>query len=70
MIRALWDQFMIALMAAVILFSLWELWRASSLTSEGRYLLAIGGAIVVIWLKLNALKKARTPRGSNPGARD
>jgi hypothetical protein len=51
---------MIILMGAVIFFSVQDLWRSPAPLSETRYLFAAGLAVIVIVLKLKALRKAAT----------
>lgn len=61
--RNLWDRIMIGLMIGVILFCLMEIWSG---TAEWlRCSVGIGGGILVILMKLSAIKKAR----QQPGAR-
>jgi len=57
MTRGLWDRFMIVLMGIVIFFGVQELWRSAAPLAEGRYLFAMGLAVVVIVLKVQALRK-------------
>ena len=54
--RNLWDRIMIGLMLAVICFCLIDVWSSPA---PLRCVVGIGGAIVVIFLKMNALKQAR-----------
>ena len=56
MMRNLWDRIMIGLMLAVICFCLFDLWSSPARLG---CVVGIGGAIVVIFLKINALKQAR-----------
>ncbi|TMA60331.1 MAG: hypothetical protein E6J80_02365 [Deltaproteobacteria bacterium] len=60
--RDLWDRFMIALMGALIVFCLQEIWRSPAPLSEARYLLSIGIAVLVIVLKVRALRQAAAGR--------
>lgn len=57
MTRGLWDRFMIVLMGIVIFFGMQELWRSAAPLGEGRYLFTMGLAVVVIVLKVQALRK-------------
>ena len=54
--RNLWDRIMIGLMLAVICFCLIDVWSSPA---PLQCVVGIGGAIVVIFLKMNALKQAR-----------
>lgn len=58
--REVWDKVMIGLMVAVIVVCAQELLTSAEPFSETRCLFAVGGAGLVIFLKLDALKKART----------
>ena len=60
MTRDLWDRFMIVLMGTVIFFSVRDLWHSPTPLSETRYLFAAGLAVIVIVLKLKALRNAAT----------
>jgi len=62
--RNLWDRIMIALMVGVIGFCLMEIWNGTS--ELLRCGVGIGGAVLVILLKLNALQKAKQQTASNP----
>ncbi len=62
--RNLWDRIMIALMVGVIGFCLVEIWNGTS--ELLRCGVGIGGAVLVIILKLNALQKAKQQTASNP----
>ena len=54
--RAIWDRIMIALMVGVIGFCLFEIWNSTP--ELLRCSIGIGGAILVIVLKINALRQA------------
>jgi len=58
MTRDLWDRFMIMLMGVVIFFSVQEIWKEPSSPDMYRYALSIGIAILVIVLKIKAMRKA------------
>jgi hypothetical protein len=58
--RGTWDRFMIVLMGAMIFFCLQELWQSPAPLNESRYLLAIGLAMLVIFLKVNAIRRTKT----------
>ena len=58
--RAVWDKVMIGLMVAVIFVCAQEFLASAEPFDETRCLFAVGGAVLVIFLKLGALKKART----------
>jgi len=60
MTRELWDRFMIMLMGVVIFFGVEEIWKNPSSEDAYRYLLSIGIAIVVIVLKIQALRKSKS----------
>ena len=60
MTRELWDRFMIMLMGVVIFFGGQEIWKNPSSEDAYRYLLSIGIAIVVIVLKIQALRKSKS----------
>ncbi len=60
MSRGNWNRFMIVLMIAVIVFGLQELFRSSEPMNETRYLLSIGIAILVIFLKVGEIRKAES----------
>ncbi len=62
--RNLWDRIMIALMVGVIGFCLLEIWNETQ--EPLRCTVGIGGAVLVIILKLNALRRARQQTPSNP----
>lgn len=62
--RNLWDRIMIGLMIGVILFCLMEIWNG---TAEWlRCSVGIGGGILVILMKLSAIKKAGQRPGTHP----
>jgi len=65
--RSLWDRFMIALMGAVIVFCVLEMWRSPAPLNESRCMFSIGLAVVVIALKVSALRKAGA--GGREGSR-
>jgi hypothetical protein len=58
MMRGLWDRFMIMLMGAVIAFGAREVWKDPASEDVYRYALSIGIAVLVIVLKIKALRKA------------
>jgi hypothetical protein len=58
MMRGLWDRFMIMLMGVVILFGVQEVWKEPSSPDAYRYALSIGFAVLVIVLKIKALRNA------------
>lgn len=58
--RGLWDRVMIGLMVAVIFVCGQELLASPAPLSEVRCLLSLGVAGLVIFLKLGALKNARS----------
>jgi len=58
--RGLWDRVMIGLMVAVIFVCSQELFASPAPLSEVRCLLSLGVAGLVIFLKLGALKNARS----------
>ena len=62
--RNLWDRIMIALMVGVIGFCLLEIWNETQ--ELLRCTLGIGGATLVIILKLNALRRAQQQTPPNP----
>ncbi len=62
--RNLWDRIMIALMVGVIGFCLLEIWNGT--TELLRCGVGIGGAVLVILLKLNALRRTQQETPSNP----
>ncbi len=62
--RTIWDRIMIALMVGVIGFCLMEIWNETP--ELLRCTVGIGGAVLVIILKLNALRRARQEIPSNP----
>ena len=62
--RNLWDRIMIALMVGVIGFCLIEIWNETQ--ELLRCGVGIGGAVLVIMLKLNALRRAQQQTPSNP----
>lgn len=62
--RNLWDRIMIALMVGVIGFCLIEIWNGTQ--ELLRCGIGIGGAVLVIMLKLNALRRAQQQTPSNP----
>ncbi len=62
--RTLWDRIMIALMVGVIGFCLLEIWNGTP--DLLRCAVGIGGGVLVIILKLNALQKAKQHTPSNP----
>ena len=62
--RNLWDRIMIALMVGVIGFCLLEIWNETQ--ELLRCTLGIGGAALVIILKLNALRRAQQQTPPNP----
>jgi len=60
--RDLWNRFMITLMGALILFCGQQLWRSPEPSSEPRYFLSIGIAILVIVLKLREIKRTEVSK--------
>lgn len=58
--RGLWDRVMIGLMVGVIFVCAQELFASPAPFSEVRCLLSIGVGGLVIFLKLGALKNARS----------
>ena len=62
--RNLWDRIMITLMVGVIGFCLMEIWNGTQ--ELLRCGVGIGGAVLVIMLKLNALRRAQQQTPSNP----
>ena len=62
--RYLWDRIMIALMVGVIGFCMFEIWNET--LEPLRCAVGIGGAVLVIILKLNALRKAQQETPSKP----
>jgi hypothetical protein len=58
MTRDLWDRFMIMLMGVVIFFGVQEIWQEPSSPDIYRYVLSIGIAVLVIVLKIKAMRKA------------
>lgn len=62
MTRTTWDRFMIILMGAMIVFCLQELWQSPAPLNETRYLFAIGLAVLVIVLKVNAIRRTSSER--------
>ncbi len=61
--RNLWDRIMIALMVGVIGFCLLEIWNGTP--ELLRCTVGIGGAVLVIVLKLNALRRTQQQTPSN-----
>jgi hypothetical protein len=57
MTQGLWDRFMIMLMGVVIFFGAQELWKNPDSSDFYRYALSIGIAVLVIVLKIKALRK-------------
>ena len=57
--RNMWDKVMIGLMVAVIFVCGQEFMASPEPFGETRCLFAVGAAVLVIFLKLDALKKAR-----------
>lgn len=55
--RNLWDRVMIGLMVGVIVYCLMEIWNNTSELLQCS--VGIGGGVLVILLKVSALKKAR-----------
>jgi len=51
---------MIVLMASLIVFGLWEIFRSPEPMNESRYLLSIGIAVVVIILKIGEIRKTES----------
>lgn len=62
--RTIWDRIMIALMVGVIGFCALEIWNETA--ELLRCTVGIGGAVLVIILKLNALKRAQHKTPANP----
>lgn len=60
MSRGLWDRFMIMLMGVVIYFGARELWDNPKSEDATRYIFASGLALVVIVLKIKALRKSNS----------
>jgi hypothetical protein len=60
MTRELWDRFMIMLMGVVIFFGAQEIWKNPSSEDMYRYALSIGIALLVIVLKIKALRKSKS----------
>ena len=58
--RNLWDQLMIVLMGSVIFFCLREMWNSSEPFQEGRCLFGLIVAPIVIVLKVQAMRAAKT----------
>ena len=58
MMRGLWDRFMIMLMGVVIAFGAREVWKNPTSEDVYRYALSIGIAVLVIVLKIKALRRA------------
>jgi ABC-type branched-subunit amino acid transport system permease subunit len=58
--RGNWNRFMIVLMGAVIVFGLQEIFRSPEPMNETRYLLSIGIAVLVIFLKVGEIRKAES----------
>jgi hypothetical protein len=58
MTRDLWDRFMIMLMGALIFWNLQAIWKEPSSPDLFWYALSIGIAILVIVLKIKAIRKA------------
>jgi len=58
MTRELWDRFMIMLMGVVIFFGVQEIWKNPASEDMYRYAVAIGFAVLVIVLKIKALRSA------------
>jgi hypothetical protein len=55
---------MIVLMGALIFFGVQEIWRSPEPLGETRYMLSIGIAVLVIVLKVKALRKAADEKKS------
>lgn len=58
--RGLWDRFMIMLMGVVLYFGATELWANPHSEDATRYIFASGLAVVVIVLKIKALRKSNS----------
>lgn len=58
MSRGNWNRFMVVLMLALIVFGLQEILRSPEPMNETRYMLSIGIAILVIFLKVGEIRKA------------
>ncbi|MBM4258582.1 MAG: hypothetical protein FJ147_22120 [Deltaproteobacteria bacterium] len=55
--RGNWNRFMIVLMAALIVFGLQQILVSPEPMNESRYMLSIGIAILVIFLKIGEIRK-------------
>ena len=58
--RGNWNRFMIGLMVLLIVFGLKEIFHSPEPMNETRYLLSIGIAILVIFLKVGEIRKAES----------
>ena len=58
--RGNWNRFMIVLMAALIVFGLQQILTSPEPMNESRYMLSIGIAILVIFLKIGEIRKAES----------
>ena len=58
--RGNWNRFMIGLMVLLIVFGVQEIFRSPEPMNETRYLLSIGIAILVIFLKVGEIRKAES----------
>jgi hypothetical protein len=65
MSRDTWNRFMIVLMAALIVFGITEIVRSPEPMNESRYMLSIGIAVLVIFLKIGEIKKANAAQKSS-----
>ncbi len=58
--RGNWNRFMIVLMAALIVFGLQQILTSPEPMNESRYMLSIGIAILVIFLKIGEIRKTES----------
>ena len=58
MTRELWDRFMIMLMGVVIFWGVQAIWKDPASEDMYRYVFSIGVAVLVIVLKIKALRGA------------
>jgi hypothetical protein len=60
MSRGNWNRLLIVLMAALIVFGLQQIFTSPEPMNESRYMLSIGIAVLVIFLKIGEIRKTES----------